>query len=320
MVYINSIGQIFPVAGQEPDYKTLINPVQLRRMSRILKLGLGASQLCIRAAGNPVPDAIIVGTGLACINDLETFLKSVLNENEHALSPIPFINSSHNTVAAQISRILKNRSYNNTFCHRGTAFESALQDAMMMIDSGEARNALLGGIDEYSENYRKLLQYISPNTLQMTNMGEGTAFFMLSNIPDERYYAKIRGVKTAYFPNIKYKEAEEFLRDFLNEIDVAVSNIDTVVLGRNGSDDDEIYDYVQQTIFSEKVQFVKYKHLCGEFPTSGSFALALIAEAMKNGKFPESCLINPVKKQVPCKTLIFNYYLKQNFSLILLDR
>ena len=134
----------------EPDYKKLIHPVQLRRMSRILKLGMGSAQLCLNNAVNPVsPDAILIGTGLACINDLEAFLLSILDEGEQGLSPIPFINSSHNTVAAQIARILQNHSYNNTYCHRGTAFESALLDALLLINGKEASSVLLGGIDEF---------------------------------------------------------------------------------------------------------------------------------------------------------------------------
>src|SRR4030042_2478095 len=58
----------------EPDYRNLINPILLRRMPRILKMGLASSQLCISRSGNIQPEAIIVGTGLGCLNNLEQFL------------------------------------------------------------------------------------------------------------------------------------------------------------------------------------------------------------------------------------------------------
>jgi hypothetical protein len=35
----------------EPDYRTLINPLQLRRMPRILKMGLAPAVSCLKKAG-----------------------------------------------------------------------------------------------------------------------------------------------------------------------------------------------------------------------------------------------------------------------------
>ena len=116
-----------------PIIKTLINPILLRRMPRILKMGLAAAQLCINRSGGINPDGIIVGTGLGCLDNLEKFLMEVIDNQEHITSVLPFINSTHNAVAAQISMLLKNQNYNVTYCHRGFSFESALLDAMMLI-------------------------------------------------------------------------------------------------------------------------------------------------------------------------------------------
>ena len=58
----------------EPDYQSVINPIQLRRMPRILKMGLAASRICISQSGNTDPDGIIIGTGLGCLKNLEKFL------------------------------------------------------------------------------------------------------------------------------------------------------------------------------------------------------------------------------------------------------
>ena len=69
----------------EPDYRDLINPIQLRRMPRILKMGLASAQLCINRAGGINPDAIIVGTGLGCLDNLEKFLIEVTHESMNIL-------------------------------------------------------------------------------------------------------------------------------------------------------------------------------------------------------------------------------------------
>ena len=69
--------------------------------------------------------ALLLVPDLGCLDNLEKFLMEVINNNEHVTSVLPFINSTHNAVAAQISMLLKNHNYNVTYCHRGFSFESA---------------------------------------------------------------------------------------------------------------------------------------------------------------------------------------------------
>ena len=47
-----------------PDYKDYLQPNQLRRMCRHLKMGVTAAGMCLHDAGVEIPDAIITGTGL----------------------------------------------------------------------------------------------------------------------------------------------------------------------------------------------------------------------------------------------------------------
>jgi len=42
--------------AMEPVYKEIINPVLLRRMSHVIKMGLGASNLCLKAAEGIRPE------------------------------------------------------------------------------------------------------------------------------------------------------------------------------------------------------------------------------------------------------------------------
>jgi 3-oxoacyl-(acyl-carrier-protein) synthase len=292
----------------EPDYRQLIPPVQLRRMSRIIKLGLGAAQICLNRAGNIQPDAILAGTGLACINELETFLLSMLDEGEQGLSPIPFINSSHNTIAAQISRSLHNHSYNNTYCHRGVSFESALTDALMLINGKEATQVLVGGIDEFSMHYHNLLAYAG----ETTTSGEGATFFLLSREPQTKTYARVIAVETGY------RSDERFVGNFLNKYRLSATDISVVLCGTNGTSDDEIY-HAAADMFPRTVHFAAWKHLCGEYMTSSSFALALAAHALYTGTFPAACCAGEIIRQ-PERILIFNHYRRQNYALILLER
>jgi len=312
MTYINSIGAITPQGTVEnghfvcvePVYKDFINPLQLRRMSRILKMGLGASSICINNLPDVEIDAIIVGTGLACFADLEKYLISVLKGNEQGLSPIPFINSSHNTVAAQIAMMHKITGYNNTYCHRGASFESALLDAMMLLNENQAKHVLVGGIDEYSLHNQFMMS--EEPKMKNTVLGEGSVFFILEKEQRKSAFAQLKGVHSFLMNNeldTHYIKTE--LSCFLQKHDFITSDIDIFVSGKNGNCvTDNIYNELEKNCF-QKAETVYYKHLCGEYMTSIAFALELAARLLKEQK----------EKRI----LIYNHYNYINHSFILLD-
>src|SRR5690606_5551866 len=118
----------------DPDYKQWIDVKQIRRMSRVVKMGVAAANLSLEAAGLTAPDAIITGTAYGCLDDTGVFLKKMVEQQEEMLTPTAFIQSTHNTVAGQIALLLQCHGYNNTFVNRGFSFENALLDAMMILD------------------------------------------------------------------------------------------------------------------------------------------------------------------------------------------
>src|SRR5690606_14557075 len=98
---------------QNPDYKEFVEAGMLRRMSKILRMSVACAKDSLLQAGVGQPDAIIVGTGLGCLLDTEKFLNNVLTV-EGLLPPTSFIQSTHNTLAGQISLSLGNHAYNMT--------------------------------------------------------------------------------------------------------------------------------------------------------------------------------------------------------------
>lgn len=314
----------------EPDYRNLINPVQLRRMPRILKMALASSQTCIHRSPVANPDAIVVGTGLGCLENLEKFLCSVLDDNEHVLSVLPFINSTHNAVAAQIAMLLKNHNYNITYCHRGFSFESALSDALMLIQENEATHVLVGGIDECTQNFIYLHSYLGywkqpVNNLQLlkyktpgTIAGEGSAFFMLS-ARSEMAYAKINAATTFLNQNLNGIEFE--IEAFLEQEGFGKTDIDLVIFGNNGDIYmDKEYYHLQKTFFDSSSVYAYYKHLCGEYYTSTAFALWLGAVIIKNQHVPDDIKLNTAYRKEIKRVLIYNNTRGTEHSLILLSQ
>jgi 3-oxoacyl-[acyl-carrier-protein] synthase II len=87
----------------EPDYSAYIDLKQIRRMSHVIKMGVAAARKCLANANVDEPGAVITGTAFGCIEDTVTFLTRMVELNEEMLPPTAFIQSTHNTVAAQIA-------------------------------------------------------------------------------------------------------------------------------------------------------------------------------------------------------------------------
>jgi 3-oxoacyl-[acyl-carrier-protein] synthase II len=317
----------------EPDYKVLINPVQLRRMPRILKMGLAAARLCINRSGGINPDGIIVGTGLGCLDNLEKFLMEVLDNKEHITSVLPFINSTHNAVAAHIAMLLQNHGYNLTYCHRGLSFESALDDALMNLEEKKASHILLGGIDENTNDFMQLHSYLGYWKKPVSNLllledkspgtiaGEGSAFFMISTVPSHDRPVIIEGVHTFISADtVNEHDIIPEIDQFLENHNTDKNEISLFLTGMNGDTlFDGVYSGISRDYFSAQTGLAFYKHLCGDYYTSSSFALWLASVILETQAIPKVTeLIPPAGRDIE-KILIYNHTRNSEHALILLS-
>ncbi|MBL7882627.1 MAG: beta-ketoacyl synthase chain length factor [Bacteroidia bacterium] len=315
----------------EPSYKEYLNPTLARRMARIIKMGIAASNICMKDANVAMPDAIITGTALGCLEDTEKFLWAIIENEEQFLTPTSFIQSTHNTVSAQIALQLKCMNYNFTYVHKGFSFESALLDSLMTIAEGEAQNVLTGAHDEMTDKYYKVCDRIgywkkeNVSTFDLINSktngsiaGEGAAFFMLGAQKGENVYAKIRGLKTIYKPE-SAAEIEKHINQLLAEKGLTINDIDVVLYGING---DVQYDHVYYNLkdgLLKNSSATYFKHLCGEYQTASSFAMWIAAMILKTQNIPHAILIGENKRKPIKNVLIYNTFLNIDHSLLLLS-
>ena len=315
----------------EPDYKDFIDPKQIRRMSRIIRMGVAAAMECLQEAGVKVPDAIVTGTAYGCLEDTNSFLSKMVEFKEELLTPTAFIQSTHNTIGAQIGLLLQCNNYNNAFVHRGFSFESALLDGMLLLKEREAANVLIGAIDEITNTSHAILSRMGLyKQEQVSNLelfkartkgtiaGEGAAFFLLANEPSATDYAKLEGLKTFYKPQC-IEEVEAHISSFLTAQAISLDEIDLVITGKNGDvKSDEIFDQLQHRMFSKNT-LVNYKNLSGEYPTSTAFALWMACNIIKSGKVPVSLGYAAPAKDTINRILIYNNYLGIHHSLLLIS-
>ncbi|MFM6925234.1 MAG: beta-ketoacyl synthase chain length factor, partial [Ferruginibacter sp.] len=304
----------------EPDYKDFIDPRQIRRMSRIIRMGVAAAMECLQEAVVKVPDAIVTGTAYGCLEDTNSFLSKMVEFNEELLTPTSFIQSTHNTIGAQIGLLLQCNNYNNAFVHRGFSFESALLDGIMLLKEKDAGNVLVGAIDEITNTSHTILNRLGlykqgpvsnldiyKTKTKGTIAGEGAAFFLLAAEPSGTDYAKLDDLHT-FYKHEGTKAIEKQVAAFLERQHVSMNDIDLIITGKNGdAKSDEVYDQLAETAFNNKC-IIDYKYLCGEYPTAASFAMWLAASTIKAGKLPAalSAAISPDKKIN--RILIYNHY------------
>jgi len=312
----------------EPDYKDFIDPKQIRRMSHVIKMGVATAKDCLNKAGVDMPGAIITGTAFGCMEDTVTFLTRIIELNEEMLPPTAFVQSTHNTVAAQVALNLKCHNYNNTFVHKGISFESALVDAIMLLKEQEADNILVGGIEEMVDTSFKVLTRMGlykrhpVSNLELFNNyskgtigGEGAAFFLLSDKASPDNLAVLTGVKTLYKP----KSIADGIAAFLRSHGLTIDDIDLIITGKNGDiKNDAVYEELGDSLF-KNTALANYKHLCGEFPVSSSFALWLAANIAKSGVIPEIVIERHSENQSPKTILIYNHYQNKYHCLMLVS-
>ncbi|MBS1531222.1 MAG: beta-ketoacyl synthase chain length factor [Bacteroidetes bacterium] len=312
----------------EPDYKDYIDPKLARRMSSIIKRGVAAAKKCLEGTGIEAPDAIIAGTAFGCMEDTITFLTRMVEMNEEMLPPTAFIQSTHNTVAAQIALALQCHGYNNTFVHKGISFESSLFDALMLLDEKEAHNIIVGGTEEMVDVSFKVLSRLGLYRRQpVSNLdllkaeakgtmgGEGSAFFLVTDQASNDNLAELTAIKTYYQP----ENIGQTIVDFLEENKLTTSGIDLIITGRNGDiKNDAVYHQVNSDLFKDNA-LASYKHLCGEYPVASSFALWLAANMLKRQEIPQAVIERGSKERELKRILIYNHYQNKYHALMLVS-
>ena len=263
-------------------------------------------------------------------SDSDKFLKAIIDNNEQFLTPTSFIQSTHNTVGAQIALGLQCKGYNFTYVNGAVSFESALLDAKLQLEYEEVNSILVGGIDETSQHtidLYKMVYFIKrdedkPFSILNSKsngavLSEGASFFVIETEPKQSSYAVVKDI--SIYNELTPNEVSVFIIKFLAKNNLNTEDIDVLVLGKNG---DFIFDnyYEKAESAFNKASKVYYKHLSGEYSTVSAFGLWVAAKILKTQKIPEAIKMNTINKEKYDYVLLYNQYRGKDHSLILLKK
>lgn len=291
--------------SQDPNFREWLNPLESRRMGKILKRALVTAMKVMKDAGIDQPDAIVTGTGLGCLENTELFLDQLCREGEEMLKPTYFMQSTHNTISSLIAIHGKCHGYNTTYSHLGVSFESALLDAFVQLRLGDIQTALVTGNDELTPTYFTVLQragYLGQEG-QVT-ASEASVAMMLSTEADGAL---------CEMENISLRYGQPQMDDLLTDVDA-------VMLGTNGTKaNDSLYEQVADRL--PGVPQLHYKHLFGEGYSSSALGLYAAAHLLERGEAPAMMRCDGQEEPLKLNTLLFvNHSNGRNWSYIILKR
>lgn len=286
-----------------PDYKEFINGTSLRRMSDILRMGLACSMDCIAQSCINTPDAIIVGTGLGCLTDTEKFLKNSITI-QGLIPPTSFIQSTHNTIAGQISLTLKNYNYNMTHTQNSVSFEHALIDAMLCLNEGKS-SILVGAADEKIDFMEELAKELHFSEIE-NKLTSGASFFMLSNTKNST--TKARLIDSCAI-GLNSLTNDEVINKFLKNNHLLLSDIDAVLFSTYQT---QKIEEVSELFHSTPV--ISIEEYSGYHFTTAAFGMHLAADILSK---KENIFLNnttPIQR-----VLVYNNLGNKNIGLTLLQ-
>lgn len=279
----------------KPDFKDVISPSKLRRLGELLRISAVSGISTVHEASWDQPDAISIGTGLGCLADTHKFLEGfVQEEGATALSPTPFIQSTHNTIGGLLSLLLVNHGYNMTHTQNALSFEHALIDGLSLIETGLER-VLVGASDEAIDELDTIGALLNIPTEWLTS---ATSFFALE-LP------KSNKIEIVACQACEYSEDHlGLIQGFLIDNNLTVDTIDLILQSGRSSIEckGDQFDYLPYT---------------GQYFTSSALATHFAFDILKN---ESAVLAGQDLKKAPKNILVINTLLPKKLGLTLVSR
>jgi 3-oxoacyl-(acyl-carrier-protein) synthase len=252
----------------------LLTPNQRRRFGRLVQMALIAA----RRSRAPDPSqrlAVVIGTGLGCLEDAGIFLENLISKDEREPMPARFPNSVHNAPAAQIAIDQDACALNSAPTMGEISFESALWQGISQLKIGEADCALVGAVDElnkYPLAIGKRWKLWNEKNLP----GEGAMIASLTRA--ENSATPLARVTTVRLGRWRKPFDAERETDWIAAA-TDLKNVEIILSGAGGWPAlDEHYSAVAAALSKRsgrKLEHQTYKQLCGEFHSASGFGFSV---------------------------------------------
>lgn len=268
--------------GVLPD-TAMLTPNQRRRLSRLQQMALITARRS-HAPNSSQRVAVVIGTGLGCLEDAGTFIENLISKDEREPMPSRFPNSVHNSPAGQVAIDQVAHGLNSAPTAGEITFESALWQGICQLATNEADCALVGAVDE-TDKYLLSLGQRWGAWDEKIKPGEGAVVASLTLAEKNAApLARVTAVKLGRYhkPFDAGREADWIA----SAIDLA--QVKVILSGAKGFRKlDAMYDAVAAALSERagrKLEHQTYKQLCGEFHSASAFGFSQAVELVRAKK------------------------------------
>lgn len=263
-----------------PNLKPVIKKLcgkPLRQASHLVRLGvIGAQTLNLKLGKSLSRDTrLYVATGMGDVGKNLKLFKQVTPPINGLAAPFDFINSSANTTAFYVAKLLELSARNLTVSGDEFSFETALQLAISDMTSGDSKSALVGGVDETANSVCTHFNEMAKNNNLMPGQGSGWLYLSTSKNNMLGEISQVIKINTNHsmaindWSKIIFKSIEKNL-----DSSVPVKLLPGYKMSQ--SECDGLSEYL------EKCTQENYTQYCGAYYTASAFGIARLFELSHN--------------------------------------
>jgi 3-oxoacyl-(acyl-carrier-protein) synthase len=276
-------------------------PARRRRLSRLLEMTITAARDAAAEAPSCPPEetAVLVGTGLGCLEDTVAFLRNRIENDERNPMPARFIHSVHNALASRTAIEVGARRMNGTTVQNEVSFEAALWQARRLIERGEARRVLVGAADELNDCALAAREHWRRGD-KTAGVPPGEVAAMVALGPDDpAATARVAAVALGRLARDAKGDADieaecDWIGDVLSRAGQDPRSMDLLLVGAGGtSRNDDLYAAVAEALGRRRgrpIPVGAYKPLCGDACAASAFGF-VVAAGVVGGKIPPRALL-----------------------------
>ena len=295
---------------REFNPRDFINPMKMRRMNTLSRLGLSAAKLAVREAGDvPLDPAagVAVGTSFGPVQTSVEYMQEYVEKGAALAPPQLFAESVANAPGSHIAIEFGLRGFNVTVTQRESSALAAAMYAASQIVKGATRSALIGGVEEVNELIFSVLDRIGalahgpdeqcrPFDRRRNGLviGEGSAVLIAGG--EGEPYAWLSGFGIARDTTATVSDwgtnpqaIVSAMRAAIADADLEPADIGAVYASANSTvRADGVEAQALQSLFGETTPVVATKGYFGEYAAGGALQLAAAVLAVRDQKLHAS--------------------------------
>ena len=278
------------------DFKPrdFINPMKMRRMNVLSRLGVAAAKLAIEDCGvAPPPETgVAIGTAFGPVQTSVEYMQEYVEKGASLAPPQLFAESVANAPGSHIAIEWGLRGFNVTITQRESSAMAAAMYAATQLAKGSTSAALIGGVEEANEMLFSVLDRIGAlayDDHEGLILGEGSAM-LVAGAGTRQPYGWLAGFGIARDTTAPISDwgtdsnaVVAAMRAAMQ--DAEVEKVDAVFVSANGSPRGDVLERRALAQLFGEVETVPTKHVFGEYAAGGALQLVAALLALDQGRY-----------------------------------